>query len=136
MLFSPDFLEMFEVKFQDPVRSHSLVQCPRLAVTSSSLELLKAVEGRPAPCLARSTSLEALNTFHCLGRPDDQGYPEDDGFKIQVRQCTFVQATAPLLEEDSSLWCVSSWNDNGLGVLNWSPNKLVSHVLCQIWQSS
>ena len=27
MLFSPDFLEMFEVKFQDPVRSHSLVQC-------------------------------------------------------------------------------------------------------------
>ena len=37
-----------------------------------------------------------------------------------------AQATAPLLEEDSSLWCVSSWNDNGLAALDWRPDRLVS----------
>ena len=27
----------------------------------------------------------------------------------------FFRSTAPLLERDPSLWCVSSWNDNGFG---------------------
>ena len=38
---------------------------------------------------------------------------------------TPVQATAGLLEADPSLWCVSSWNDNGLATLGWKPDRLV-----------
>ena len=38
---------------------------------------------------------------------------------------TPVQATAGLLEADPSLWCVSSWNDNGLATLDWKPDRLV-----------
>jgi hypothetical protein len=29
----------------------------------------------------------------------------------------FFEKTAPLLEQDSSIWCVSSWNDNGFNYL-------------------
>ena len=38
---------------------------------------------------------------------------------------TPVQATAGLLKADPSLWCVSSWNDNGLATLDWKPDRLV-----------
>ena len=36
------------------------------------------------------------------------------------------EATAPLLERDPSLWCVSSWNDNGLTSFAWNASRLVS----------
>ena len=42
---------------------------------------------------------------------------------------TPVQATAGLLEADPSLWCVSSWNDNGLATLGWKPDRLVRRSL-------
>ena len=36
-------------------------------------------------------------------------------------------ATAILLDKDPSLWCVSSWNDNGLlKDLDWDPKRMVS----------
>ncbi len=37
----------------------------------------------------------------------------------------FFEATAPLLEADPSLWCVSSWNDNGVNSLDWDPRRMV-----------
>ena len=47
------------------------------------------------------------------------------------------QETAPLLAQDPSIWCVSSWNDNGQAALEWDRQKLVcllhlsgSHTLC------
>ena len=36
------------------------------------------------------------------------------------------EATAELLEADSSLWCISSWNDNGLKHFDWDAQRLVS----------
>ena len=39
---------------------------------------------------------------------------------------TLFEATAPLLEHDPSLWCVSSWNDNGLASFAWNASRLVS----------
>jgi len=33
-------------------------------------------------------------------------------------------ATAPLLEHDSSLFCVSAWNDNGMSGVAWDPRRL------------
>ena len=42
---------------------------------------------------------------------------------------TFFQATAPLLDSDPSLWCISTWNDNGLTYFDWDPNKLVRSLL-------
>ena len=38
---------------------------------------------------------------------------------------TLFAATAPLLELDPSLWCVSSWNDNGLNTFSWNASRLV-----------
>ena len=35
------------------------------------------------------------------------------------------EATAPLLELDPSLWCISSWNDNGLSSFAWNASRLV-----------
>ena len=48
------------------------------------------------------------------------------------------QEAAPLLVQDPTIWCVSSWNDNGQAALGWDPQKLVcalsgpvvSHALC------
>ena len=34
------------------------------------------------------------------------------------------EATAPLLEADPTLWCVSSWNDNGFGYLSLNSTRL------------
>ena len=54
-----------------------------------------------------------------------------------MKLLTPVQATAGLLEADPSLWCVSSWNDNGLATLDWKSDRLVrcclfkSLALCQ-----
>ena len=39
---------------------------------------------------------------------------------------TYFTAAAPLLEEDPTLWCISSWNDNGLKFLDWRNDRLVS----------
>lgn len=45
---------------------------------------------------------------------------------LQTLLCTAVrQATAPLLERDPTIWCVSSWNDNGQDSLDWDARKLV-----------
>lgn len=38
---------------------------------------------------------------------------------------TYFEATAHLLEADPSLWCISTWNDNGLTYFDWDPQKLV-----------
>ena len=35
------------------------------------------------------------------------------------------QEAAPLLAQDPSIWCVSSWNDNGQAALDWDPQRLV-----------
>ena len=37
---------------------------------------------------------------------------------------TYFQATAPLLDRDPSLYCVSSWNDHGLERLVSDPLQL------------
>lgn len=37
-----------------------------------------------------------------------------------------AQATAPLLEKDPSLWCVSSWNDNSHAAgFRWDNKRMV-----------
>lgn len=42
----------------------------------------------------------------------------------------YFEATAPLLDADPSLWCISSWNDNGFAALHeWSPSRLV-----RVWE--
>lgn len=33
-------------------------------------------------------------------------------------------AAAPMLDQDPTLWCISSWNDNGLAHLGWRSNRL------------
>ena len=38
---------------------------------------------------------------------------------------SYFQATAHLLDKNASLWCISTWNDNGLKYFNWDPQKLV-----------
>ena len=38
----------------------------------------------------------------------------------------FFESTAVLLEADPSLWCVSSWNDNGQRTFQWDRQRLVS----------
>lgn len=37
----------------------------------------------------------------------------------------FFQATAVLLDRDPSLWCISTWNDNGLRTFDWDPARMV-----------
>ncbi len=37
----------------------------------------------------------------------------------------FFAATAVLLEQDPSLWCISTWNDNGLKTFDWDPMRMV-----------
>lgn len=39
---------------------------------------------------------------------------------------SYMEAAAPLLDRDTSIWCISSWNDNGLNHLDWQNDKLVS----------
>ena len=41
----------------------------------------------------------------------------------------FFEAAAMLLEADPSLWCISSWNDNGQRTFQWDPHRLVSAEL-------
>ena len=41
----------------------------------------------------------------------------------------FFEATAVLLERDPSLWCVSTWNDNGLKSYDWDPMRMVWPLL-------
>ena len=38
------------------------------------------------------------------------------------------QATAHLLDSDPSLWCISSWNDNGLKFFGWNATRLVRYL--------
>ena len=37
----------------------------------------------------------------------------------------YFQATAVLLDRDPSLWCISTWNDNGLKTFDWDPARMV-----------
>ncbi|DBA72905.1 TPA: hypothetical protein ACH3X2_009866 [Trebouxia sp. C0005] len=37
----------------------------------------------------------------------------------------FFAATAVLLEQDPSLWCISTWNDNGLKTFDWDPMRMM-----------
>ena len=39
----------------------------------------------------------------------------------------YFYVTAPLLDRDPSLWCISTWNDNGLKYFDWDDHKLVRH---------
>ena len=41
----------------------------------------------------------------------------------------FFEATAVLLERDPSLWCVSTWNDNGLKSYDWDSMRMVWPLL-------
>ena len=41
----------------------------------------------------------------------------------------FFEATAVLLDRDPSLWCVSTWNDNGLKSYDWDPMRMVWALL-------
>ena len=45
------------------------------------------------------------------------------------------EATVPILEQDSSLWCISSWNDNAYPHLVRSVCCAVSFVthVCSVW---
>ncbi|EIE21727.1 hypothetical protein COCSUDRAFT_83516, partial [Coccomyxa subellipsoidea C-169] len=36
----------------------------------------------------------------------------------------FFQATAGLMQQDPSIWCASSWNDNGQASLEWNKTRL------------
>ena len=38
---------------------------------------------------------------------------------------TYMEATAGLLDVDPTIWCISSWNDNGLNHLEWRNARLV-----------
>jgi alpha-1,3-mannosyl-glycoprotein beta-1,2-N-acetylglucosaminyltransferase len=37
----------------------------------------------------------------------------------------FFEKTAPLLDRDSSLFCISSWNDNGYGDMDLDAGRLM-----------
>ncbi|KAK9811645.1 hypothetical protein WJX72_007588 [[Myrmecia] bisecta] len=37
----------------------------------------------------------------------------------------FFKATAVLLERDPSLWCISTWNDNGLSTFDWDSKRML-----------
>lgn len=39
---------------------------------------------------------------------------------------TYFAAMAPLLEQDPTIWCISTWNDNGLAHFDWHNDGLVS----------
>lgn len=41
----------------------------------------------------------------------------------------FFEATAVLLEQDPTLWCISTWNDNGLKTFDWEPMRMVHPLL-------
>lgn len=38
---------------------------------------------------------------------------------------TLLTAAAPLLDADPTLWCVSTWNDNGLRTFEWQATRMV-----------
>lgn len=42
---------------------------------------------------------------------------------------TLLQATAPLLEADPTLWCISGWNDISQAIgFRWDAKRMVSSV--------
>ena len=49
--------------------------------------------------------------FACLKSPNLILLEED--LEIAPDFFTYFQATAPLLQQDDSLWCISAWNDHG-----------------------
>ena len=59
-----------------------------------------------------------LPSFTCFYVQDDMLFSQDF--------LTYMQAAAPLLDKDPSIWCISSWNDNSLSHLDWQNEKLVS----------
>ena len=42
---------------------------------------------------------------------------------------TYMRVLAPLLEQDPTLWCISSWNDNGAQHLDWKTDRLVTNPI-------
>lgn len=40
----------------------------------------------------------------------------------------FFESTAVLLDHDPTLWCVSTWNDNGLKSYDWDPVRMVQRL--------
>ncbi len=52
--------------------------------------------------------------------------PLQDDMLFSQDFLTYMEAAAALLDEDPTLWCISSWNDNGLKHLGWQNDKLVS----------
>ena len=38
---------------------------------------------------------------------------------------TYMKAASGLLERDPTIWCISSWNDNGLTHMDWRNDRLV-----------
>lgn len=42
---------------------------------------------------------------------------------------TLLTATAPLLDVDPTLWCISTWNDNGLRTFEWQATRMVRWIM-------
>lgn len=57
------------------------------------------------------------NHSHAIILEDDMLLSEDF--------LTYFAAAAPLLKQDPTIWCISTWNDNGLAHLDWTNDKLV-----------
>lgn len=47
----------------------------------------------------------------------------EDDMKVSHDVFEMFEALAPLLDADPSLWCISSWNDNGFRVFDLPPDK-------------
>ncbi|KAK9813769.1 hypothetical protein WJX73_008446 [Symbiochloris irregularis] len=59
-----------------------------------------------------------------LNRSHSHAIVIEDDMLFSPDFLTYFQATAPVLDLDPTLWCISTWNDNGLTYFNWDPQKL------------
>ena len=75
-------------------------------------------------CWACHSILSGHWYFTLTDAQDDMLFSEDF--------LNYMEAAAPLLDKDPSIWCISSWNDNGLNHLEWRNNRLV----CKLVQAS
>ena len=56
-----------------------------------------------------------------------------DDMKLAPDFFSFFNATAPLLDRDPSLFCVSSWNDHGQAQFVRDPARLVRSDFFRAW---
>jgi len=48
----------------------------------------------------------------------------EDDMLFSIDFLRYFEATAPLLEVDPTIWCISSWNDNGLNHFTWDTRRM------------